>query len=89
MPSASSSRTRSHSPRLVLLIVWARSPSRSAATIWFRISASRGLTISVGPAPASRRRAVATKYTADFPQPVRCTQSTRLRSRTTSRIASS
>ena len=32
--------------------------------------------------------AVAMKYTADFPQPVRCTHSTRARSTTTSRIAS-
>ena len=43
------------------LIVCARSPSRSAAAIWLRISASSGLTISVGPAPASRSSAVATK----------------------------
>ena len=47
--AASRSRTSSHSSRLVLLIVCARSPSRSAAAIWLRISASSGLTISVGP----------------------------------------
>ncbi len=44
-------RTVRSTQRLVLLIVWARSPSLSAATICFRINASRGLTISVGPAP--------------------------------------
>ena len=89
MSAASRSRTSSHSSRLVLLIVCARSPSRCAAAIWLRISASSGLTISVGPAPASRSSAVATKYTADFPHPVRCTHNTRARSTTTSRIASS
>ncbi len=89
MPSASSSPTASHSSRLVLLIVCARSPSRCAAAIWLRISASSGLMISVGPAPASRSSAVATKYTADLPHPVRWTQSTRARSSTTSGIASS
>ena len=42
-----------------------------------------------GPAPRSRSSAVARKYTADLPQPVRCTQSTRARSSTRSRTASS
>ena len=87
--SARRSRIASHSSRLVLLTVWAESPSRCAAAIWLRMSASSGLTMSVGPAPASRSRAVATKYTADLPHPVRWTQSTRARSATTSRIASS
>ena len=84
VPAASSPRTSSHSSRLVLLTVCARSPSRSAAAIWLRISASSGLMISVGPAPASRSSAVATKYTADLPHPVRWTQSTRARSATRS-----
>ena len=59
--SASSSRTSSHASRLVELIVCARMPSRSAAAIWLRISASSGETISAGPAPCSRSSAVATK----------------------------
>ena len=37
---------------LVELIVTARMPARSAAAIWLRISASSGLTITVGPAPS-------------------------------------
>ena len=69
--AASRSRTSSHSSRLVLLIVCARNPRRSAAAIWLRISASSGLTINVGPAPSRRSSAVATKYTADLPHPVR------------------
>ena len=47
--------------------------STSAASIWLRISASSGETMTVGPAPAARSSAVATKYTADLPHPVRCT----------------
>ena len=39
------------SSRLAELIVTARSPSRSAASIWLRIRLSSGLTISVGPWP--------------------------------------
>ena len=62
MPSsARRSRIPFHSSRLVLLMVCARSPSRSAAAIWLRMSASSGLTMSVGPAWASRSSAVATK----------------------------
>ena len=53
------------------------------------MSASSGLTMSVGPAPRSRSSAVATKYTALLPQPVRWTHSTRARSSTRSVIASS
>ena len=55
---ASRSRIVSHSSRLVLLIVWARSPSRCAAAIWLRMSASSGLTMSVGPAacPVAQQR---------------------------------
>ncbi len=51
----------SQSPMLVELIVTARMPARSAAWIWLRISASSGLTITVGPAPRSRSSRVATK----------------------------
>ena len=51
----------------------ARIPARAAASIWFRISASSGDTITVGPAPRARNSAVARKYTADLPQPVRWT----------------
>ena len=51
----------------------ARIPARAAASIWFRISASSGDTITVGPAPRARNSAVARKYTADLPHPVRCT----------------
>ena len=40
-----------HWSMLVELIVTARMPARSAAAIWLRISASSGLTITVGPAP--------------------------------------
>ncbi len=46
---------------LVELIVTARIPARSAAAIWLRISASSGLTITVGPAPCARSSRVATK----------------------------
>ena len=49
--------------------VTARTPARAAASIWLRISASSGETITVGPAPAARSNAVATKYTADLPHP--------------------
>jgi hypothetical protein len=46
---------------LAELTVTARMPARSAASIWLRIRASSGDTITVGPAPAARSRAVATK----------------------------
>ena len=59
--AASSSRTSSHASRLVELIVCARMPSRSAAAIWLRISASSGETMSAGPAPRARSIAVAMK----------------------------
>jgi hypothetical protein len=59
--AASSACTSAHASRLVELTVCARIPIRSAAAIWLRISASSGETISVGPAPASRPRAVARK----------------------------
>src|SRR5580693_8621509 len=51
------------------------------------MSASSGDTITVGPAPRARSSAVATKYTADFPHPVRCTTSARRRAATRALIA--
>jgi hypothetical protein len=36
-------------------------PAAEAAAIWFRIRASSGETITVGPQPAALSRAVATK----------------------------
>src|SRR5690554_2400703 len=87
--SASSCRTTSpHSCALVELIATARTPARAAASIWSRMSASRGDTSTVGPAPAWRSSSVATKYTADFPQPVRCTTRARRRPATRVSIAS-
>ena len=68
-------------------MVAARSPAREAAAIWSRISASSGDTTSVGPIPSSRRAAVAAQYTADLPQPVAWTTSTRLRCSTSSSTA--
>jgi hypothetical protein len=67
--------------------VTACTPARAAASIWLRISASSGETMTVGPAPAARSSAVATKYTADLPQPVRCTTRARRRSTTRAWIA--
>jgi hypothetical protein len=46
---------------LAELTVAARMPARAAASIWLRISASSGETITVGPAPCARSSAVATK----------------------------
>jgi hypothetical protein len=46
---------------LALEISTARMPARAAAATWSRISASSGLTSSVGPAPRRRRSAVETK----------------------------
>ena len=54
-----SSSIEPQSSRLAELIVTARSPSRSAASIWLRIRLSSGLTMSVGPWPWSRRIRVA------------------------------
>ena len=87
--ASSSARTASQSSRLVELTVTARMPSRCAAAIWLRISASSGLMSTVGPAPARRSSAVARKYTALLPHPVRCTHSTRRRAATRSQTASS
>ena len=61
------------------LIVAARIPARAADSTWLRINANSGDTIIDGPAPASRSNFAAMKYTADLPQPVRCTTSMRLR----------
>ena len=60
-PAAIASWIGCHCSMLVELIVTALIPARSAAAIWLRISASSGETITVGPAPADRSRAVATK----------------------------
>ena len=85
---AAAAPTASQSSRFVELTVTARIPSRSAASIWLRMSASSGLMSTVGPAPWSRSSFVAMKYTALFPHPVRCTHSTRRRRSTRSSIAS-
>jgi hypothetical protein len=45
----------------VELTVTAVMPARPAAAIWLRIKASRGETMTVGPAPEARNSAVATK----------------------------
>ncbi len=50
-----------HCSMLVELMVTARMPARSAASIWLRISASSGETMTVGPAPWARSSRVATK----------------------------
>ncbi len=42
-------------------MVWARMPARSAASIWLRINASSGDTMTVAPAPCARSSAVAMK----------------------------
>ena len=62
---------------LVELTVAAFRPARSAAFTWSRISASKGDTTSVGPAPVLRMACVAAQYTADLPHPVACTTNTR------------
>jgi hypothetical protein len=46
---------------LALEISTARMPARAAAATWSRMSASNGLTSSVGPAPRRRSSAVETK----------------------------
>ena len=74
---SSAANTGSHSSMLVLLTVAARRPARCAAATWSRINASSGDTTNVGPAPLDRSAEVAAQYTADFPQPVACTTSTR------------
>ena len=59
--SSSCVGTAAQSSRFVEFTVTARRPSRSAAAIWLRMSASSGLMRTVGPAPRSRRSAVARK----------------------------
>ena len=86
-PARTSVITSSQSSTLVELTVAARSPARAAAAIWSRISASSGETTRVGPPPASRSAAVAAQYTADLPQPVAWTTSTRRRWSTSSSTA--
>ena len=60
-PAPTACSTRSHSSWLSELMVSARTPIRSAAATWLRISASRGLTRRVGPSPASRSSRVVMK----------------------------
>lgn len=76
-PTATCSSIEDHSSVLEELIVAAWTPAEAAACTWLRMSDSNGETITVGPSPSSRSSAVATKYTADLPQPVRCTTSAR------------
>ena len=89
MPAAMRSWISSQSSVFAELTVSAAMPARRAAAIWSRMSASSGETTNVGPAPCSRSRAVATKYTADFPHPVRWTTSARRRSSTSASMAAS
>lgn len=77
----------SHSVTFAELMVAARTPARPAAAIWSRMSASSGEMMMVGPEPRARSREVATKYTADFPHPVRCTTRARRCSATRAWIA--
>src|SRR6266566_2598766 len=86
-PAATSAYSASHAVVLAELMVRARMPAPFAASTWLRMSASSGDTITVGPSPRARSSAVAMKYTADLPQPVRCTTSARRRSATSARIA--
>jgi hypothetical protein len=60
-PLASLASTAAQSSMLSELIVAARTPIRSAAAIWLRISASSGEINNAGPAPASRSNLVAMK----------------------------
>ena len=50
--AARAARISGHASRLLELTVTARRPMRAAALIWLRISASRGLMMTVGPSPA-------------------------------------
>ena len=54
LTAATRACTSSHSATLPELIVAARTPARSAAATWLRISASSGDTMTVGPWPRSR-----------------------------------
>ncbi len=72
-PAATCSCTATHWSVFAELIDTACTPARAAASIWLRINASSGETMTVGPSPSWRSNAVAMKYTADLPQPVRWT----------------
>ncbi len=74
---SSRSNTSSQSCRFDEFTVAASMPMLRAASTWSRINASSGEITMVGPAPTSRRASVAAQYTADLPQPVACTTSTR------------
>ena len=88
-PPPSTSRRRSgHSSRFVELMDTARTASRRAISIWLRIRARSGDTMSVGPCPELRKSRVAMKYTVLLPQPVRSTTSCRTRRLTKASIAS-
>ena len=71
----------------VVADVAACTPARSAAATWFRIRASNGETMTVGPCPAARRSLAEMKYTADLPHPVRCTTRARRRCTTSASMA--
>ena len=60
-PRASRASVADQLSTLSELIVAARTPIRSAATIWLRINASKGEISNAGPAPASRSSLVAMK----------------------------
>src|SRR5699024_11182800 len=77
-----------HSVALAELIASARTPARRAAATRSRIRAIRGEMISAGPAPRRRCSRADRKYTADLPQPVRWTTSTRRCCSTSAEIAS-
>ena len=77
----------SHSVMFALLTVSASMPARLAAATWLRISASSGEMITLAPRPRRRSSFAAMKYTADLPQPVRCTTSIRSRRLTSPSIA--
>ncbi len=72
-----------------LLMVAERTPMRSPICVWLRIRASSGETTRLGPAPSSRSRRVAIRYTMLLPHPVRWTTSTRRLSSTRASMASS
>ena len=60
-PAATRAYTSSHSCVFAEFTVTAWIPARSAASIWLRIRASNGETITDGPAPLARSSAVAAK----------------------------
>ena len=60
-PASIAAYVASQSPVFAEFTVTARTPARAAASIWLRISARSGETMTVGPAPPARSNAVATK----------------------------